>query len=143
MCGLSLAREHDIQVPWIECIALERPMVVTTGTAATSLLALNLPWLMLVLMSEELVTETPELLIAIEAAFDAAVIDQERKGLFVDSVLGAASQMCARVKPIAPPKLVRVTSFSPADELIEGTHLIDVDEARSRAIDPADGEHQR
>ena len=132
MCGLSLAREHDVQVPWIECIALQRPMIVTTGTAATSLLALNRPWLMLVLMSEELVAETPELLIGIEAALEAAVIDQERKGLFVDSVLGAASQICALVKP---PVLPLLRSASHVDELSPGSHLIDADEASPRAIE--------
>ena len=87
---------------------------------------------MLVLMSEELVTETPEFLIAIEAAFDAADIDQERKGLFVDSVLGAASQICALANP---PVLPLLASATHVDVLSPGSHLIDADEARPRAIE--------
>ena len=107
-------------------------MVVTTGTAATSLLALNRPWLMLVLMSEELVNETPDLRIGTEAALEAAVIDQGRKGLFVDTVLGVASQICALVKPRVPPLL---RSACNVEELSEGSHLIHADEARPRAIE--------
>ena len=78
------------------------------------------------------ITDSPEFRIGTEAAMFTAVVDQERKNLGVHPVPGAASQVCAHVKPLVLP--LRRNAIK-AHELSEDSHLIHVGEVRGTVIE--------